>query len=91
MSAPIFPSPGGLQPHRLGGGLINRTRRLRGYFDGEAIDGVRRLRIGPLGRRITQIAEFAHVAQAAMGAGDPHRRSMQVGLRAGAALVEHVA
>jgi methylglutamate dehydrogenase subunit C len=33
-------SPSGApQPHRLGGGLIDRSRRLRGYFDGQAIDG----------------------------------------------------
>jgi methylglutamate dehydrogenase subunit C len=40
MSGPISSSSGGSQPHRLGGsGLINRSRPVRGYFDGETIDG----------------------------------------------------
>jgi hypothetical protein len=40
MSAPISSSSGGSQPHRLGGGgLINRSRPVRGYFDGTAIEG----------------------------------------------------
>jgi methylglutamate dehydrogenase subunit C len=37
-TAPSSPS-GGPQPHRLNGGLIDRSRRLRAYFDGQAIDG----------------------------------------------------
>jgi methylglutamate dehydrogenase subunit C len=39
MSAPISPAPGKPQPHRLNGGLINRSRPVRGQFDGEAIEG----------------------------------------------------
>src|SRR6201990_1630104 len=39
MSAPVSASPGVPQPHRLGGGFLNRSRRVRGHFDGKAIEG----------------------------------------------------
>src|SRR5580704_12904716 len=39
MSEPISASRGEQQPHRLGGGLINRSRPVRGLFDGKAIEG----------------------------------------------------
>ena len=39
MSEPISASPGEQQPHRVGGGLINRSRPVRGLFDGKAIEG----------------------------------------------------
>jgi methylglutamate dehydrogenase subunit C len=38
MSAPIS-SSGGSQPHRLDGGLINRSQPLCGQFDGKVIEG----------------------------------------------------
>jgi methylglutamate dehydrogenase subunit C len=39
MSAAGSSTSGGPQPHRLDGGLIDRSRRLRASFDGHAIDG----------------------------------------------------
>ena len=39
MSAAASSPSGGPQPHRLSGGSIDRSRRVRGYFDGQAIDG----------------------------------------------------
>ena len=39
MSAAASSPSGGPQPHRLNGGSIDRSRRVRGYFDGQAIDG----------------------------------------------------
>src|ERR1700722_346625 len=71
--------------------LAMRARCVVAHIDVsvEAIDGVGRLRIGTFGRSVTEVGELSHIAQATMGAGDPHGRSMQVGLRAGAALVEH--
>ncbi|MGA2817333.1 MAG: sarcosine oxidase subunit alpha family protein [Xanthobacteraceae bacterium] len=39
MSAAPFPSSGHLQPHRLRGGLIDRSRPLRARFDGKEIGG----------------------------------------------------
>jgi heterotetrameric sarcosine oxidase alpha subunit len=39
MSAPISSSSGGSQPHRLDGGLINRSQPLCGQFDGKVIEG----------------------------------------------------
>ncbi len=38
MSAAVSSLSGGVQPHRLSGGLIDRSRSLRGYFDGREID-----------------------------------------------------
>jgi methylglutamate dehydrogenase subunit C len=39
MSAAIDSPSGGSAPHRLSGGAIDRSRRLRGSFDGQPIDG----------------------------------------------------
>src|ERR1700761_1920516 len=39
MSAANAPTSGKPQPHRLSGGLINRSRPVRGQFDGETISG----------------------------------------------------
>jgi methylglutamate dehydrogenase subunit C len=39
MSAAGSSTSGGPRPHRLDGGLIDRSRPLRGFFDGQAIDG----------------------------------------------------
>ena len=39
MSAVVSSPSGAPQPHRLSGGSIDRSRPVRGYFDGQAIDG----------------------------------------------------
>src|SRR5499427_9075703 len=39
MSVTASTRSGGPQPHRLDGGLIDRSRPIRGSFDGQAIDG----------------------------------------------------
>jgi methylglutamate dehydrogenase subunit C len=39
MSAVAWPTAEAAQPHRLSGGLIDRSRRLRGHFDGREIIG----------------------------------------------------
>jgi methylglutamate dehydrogenase subunit C len=39
MSVVASPSPEPAQPHRLSGGLIDRSQRLRGHFDGSEIVG----------------------------------------------------
>jgi heterotetrameric sarcosine oxidase alpha subunit len=39
MSAVASPLLDAAQPHRLGGGLIDRSRRLRAFFDGKEING----------------------------------------------------
>src|SRR3984885_1454098 len=57
----------------------------------EAVDRVEAIRIRAHRLGIAEIAELAHVACAAMGAGNTHRRSVQVRLRTGAALVDDIA
>ena len=57
----------------------------------EAVDRVEAIRIRAHRLGIAEIAELAHVACATMGAGNAHERSVQVRLRAGAALVDNSA
>src|SRR6202008_3168711 len=57
----------------------------------KSVDCVRTVRIGTQRLGIAEGTELAHVAGAAMGAGNAHGCSVQVRLRTGAAFVDDIA